>query len=76
MNVDEQVELSREYILSNGHELYQFFMDNLDSLEQVSNLIVAHWNKPNALSHCLKQQIENDVNQECGEKARERIYGE
>jgi len=73
--IDEEAQMTREYILSDGQELYNFLFANPSSLEQVANLMVMHWNKPNAFAHTVKQQIESDVFEECADKARERIYG-
>ena len=73
--INEEAQMTREYILSNGQELYNFLFANPSSLEQVANLMVMHWNKPNAFAHTVKQQIEQDVFEECADKARERVYG-
>ena len=73
--IDVEAQMKREYILSNGQELYNFLFSRPDVLEQVANLMVMHWNKPNAFAHTVKQQIEQDLLEECADEARERVYG-
>ena len=73
--IDNEAEVLKEYILSNGEELNSFFMANLVSVENISNLIVQFWNEPELMGRLVRQQIEIDLDQECGDKARERVFG-
>lgn len=72
--VDMEAEQLQEYIETNGHELYQFFMDNLESLESVCNLMVKHFGDNNAWTY-IRHRIRNEIKSESYDKARERIYG-
>ena len=74
--IDVQADLDKEYILSNGAELNQFFMDNLTSVEAIANILSVNWNAaPIILGALIKQQLENDLDEVCGDKARERVFG-
>ena len=73
--IDAEAGVLKEYILSNGEELNSFFMANLVSVENISNLIVQFWNEPELMGRLVRQQIEIDLDQECGDKARERVFG-
>jgi len=79
MNIDqlkernkETIEDLKEYTRTNGHEMYKFFMANLDSLESVSNMLVMYWDD---LPDVVKHQIENELNREPYDEAVRRIYG-
>ena len=72
--IDISAGLQKEYILSNGAELYQFFMDNLETVEEIANLMSMHWNDK-SMGDIIKQQLNNDLDQECGDQARERLFG-
>lgn len=73
--IDSEAEIAKEYILSNGAELNQFFMDNLGSVEEIANLIVMHWQYPHKMGALIKQQLNQDLDTECGDRARERLLG-
>jgi|GEM_PF-5815562 len=73
--IDAEAEISKEYILSNGSELNEFLMRNLDIVEEMANLISMHWKLSHKIGPLIKQQLEADLDRECGDRARERIYG-
>ena len=65
----------KEYIISNGLELYNWLFANPDSLEEISNLMVMHWKDPHKMALLVKQQIETDIDQEPEDETGRRIYG-
>ena len=71
--IDSEASMTKEYILSNGAELNQFFMSNLETVEELANLISMHWNNPEEMERLIRQQLNRDLDRECGDKARERL---
>ena len=65
-----------EYIFSSGAELYQYLMDNLETVEEMANIIVMHYHPTNnqkrirAMMSAL-QQLESDMLTECLDRRRE-----
>ena len=65
----------KEYITSNGLELYNWLFANPETIEEISNLMVMHWKDPNKMALSVKQQIETDIDQEPEDETGRRIYG-
>ena len=71
--VDVEADILKEYILSQGDELYNYFNANLSDLETICHLIVKHWNDP-YLSIALKKKLNELLKIDCADKAKQRIY--
>ena len=69
-------DLQKEYVLSQGDELFSFFMSNLDCMEAISQLIVQEWNSPHKMAMLVRQQIDVCLNEEPEDVAHRRIYGD
>ena len=65
----------KEYIISNGLELYNWLFANPETIEEISNLMVMHWKDPHKMALSVKQQIETDIDQEPEDETGRRIYG-
>lgn len=58
-----------EHVMRNGAELNQFLMDNLVTLESMTNIISLHWHATNNQKRikamlCALEQLEKDIQEE------------
>ena len=70
--IDEEAKEASDYILSSQPELQEFFR-NVWVVENITNLIVMHWDNPRRMGVLIKQQLEQDLFEECANNARERL---
>jgi len=71
--IGELANLKKEYILSNGAELNEFFMRHLDIVEELANLISIHWNRPDELIRHIQKQLNDDLDRETFQDEADRL---
>jgi len=74
LSIEEKAQREADHILNNQPELYQFFMDNLDAMENMTNVFSANYRGiyKRTKDQLVSQQIEIDVLQKCIENMRLR----
>jgi F0F1-type ATP synthase gamma subunit len=74
-HIAELANADKEYILSNGQELYNFLQTEA-YCEALADTIVKYWDYPSAyFAYKVKKQLIKMLDEETTDRVRERLYG-